>query len=67
MTSAIERTAALSPKPEKKSGKARPVGRGNLGMMDVGAWLKDHGRAYHEKIPRDKDKEHLVFFVLEDG
>ena len=68
--SKIDETAKRAPKkepPQAPAGKTRGVGKGNLGMMDLGAYLRDHQQAYHEKKLRDKEKAHLTYFVLENG
>jgi len=68
--SKIDETAKRAPKKETSqapAGKARGVGKGNLGMMDLGAYLRDHGQPFHEKKLRDKEKAHLTYFVLENG
>jgi hypothetical protein len=56
-----------APEEPAKGGKARRLGKGNLGIMDLGAYLRDHKQPYHEKKLRDKEKAHLTYFVLENG
>lgn len=68
--SKVAQTAARAPNKEPAqapAGKARGVGKGNLGMMDLGAYLRDHNQPFHEKTPRDEKKKHLKYFVLENG